>query len=354
MWISDIIHKYLRSREGEYMKLGAEIGIDLGTATIMMYLKGKGIVLHEPSVVAVNQQTGRVLAVGKEAKVMIGRTPEVVAAVRPLRDGVISDFKVTEVMLKTFMERVNQGFLSGLFKPRVIVCIPSVVTPVEQKAVEDACKNAGAREVLLIKEPIAAAIGAGIDITRPYGSMIVDIGGGTTDIAVISMCEPVVDASLKVAGDRFDEMIVQFVKRKYQVLIGEKTAEILKIKIGCAYPLPEEKTMSVRGRNTVTGLPDNVVVSSMDILEALADPIGEIFEAVGQVLEGTPPELVGDLKERGLVLTGGGAKIYGLDQMLSTKLGVPVIVPEHPEACVALGTGRALSMIDQFHSFKRE
>lgn len=332
------------------MKLGLDIGIDLGTATILIYVKGRGVVLHEPSVVAVNQQTGRVLAVGHAANEMVGRTPEQVEAVRPLRDGVISDFKVTEVMLKTFINRINNGFLSTMFKPTIVVCVPSVITPLEQKAVEDACRNAGARAVYLIREPVAAAIGAGIDITLPVGSMIVDIGGGTTDIAVISMCEPVVDASLKIAGDRFDEAIVRYVRRKHNILIGEKTAEELKIKIGCAYPREEELTMAVHGRNLITGLPSSVILSSTEMLAALEEPVGEIFEAVHSVLERTPPELMGDLAERGVVMTGGGAKLYGLDRMLASRIGIDVVVADDPETCVAIGTGRALTLMDQFLS----
>lgn len=334
------------------MKLGLDIGIDLGTATILIYVKGRGVVLHEPSVVAVNQQTGRVLAVGHAANEMVGRTPEQVEAVRPLRDGVISDFKVTEVMLRTFINRINNGFLSTMFKPTIVVCVPSVITPLEQKAVEDACRNAGARAVYLIREPVAAAIGAGIDITMPVGSMIVDIGGGTTDIAVISMCEPVVDASLKIAGDRFDEAIVRYVRRKHNILIGEKTAEELKIKIGCAYPREEALTMAVHGRNLVTGLPSSVILSSTEMLEALEEPVSEIFEAVHSVLERTPPELMGDLTERGVVMTGGGSKLYGLDRMLASRIGIDVVVADDPETCVAIGTGRALTMMDQFLSLK--
>ncbi|HHX36911.1 MAG TPA: rod shape-determining protein [Clostridiaceae bacterium] len=332
------------------MGLGLNIGIDLGTATVLIYIKGRGVVLNEPSVVAVNSRTGRILAVGHAANEMVGRTPDVVEAIRPLRDGVISDFKVTEIMLKTFINRVNSGFLNSLFKPTMVVCIPSVITPVEQRAVEDACKHAGARDVFLIREPIAAAIGAGIDITLPVGSMIVDIGGGTTDIAVISMCEPVIDASLKVAGDRFDEYIIRHLRRKHNILIGDKTAEQLKIKIGCAYPREEELTMEVRGRNIVTGLPSSVVVSSTDMLEALEEPVADIFEAVHGVLERTPPELMSDLTDRGVVLTGGGSKLYGIARMLESKIGISVVVADNPESCVAVGTGRALLMMDKFPS----
>ncbi|MDD2213394.1 MAG: rod shape-determining protein [Oscillospiraceae bacterium] len=330
------------------MKLGLDIGIDLGTATVLIYVKGKGIVLREPSVVAVNAKTGKVLAVGQEASEMLGRTPDIVEAIRPLREGVISDFKVTEVMLKTFISRVNRGVISSYFKPTIVVCVPSVITPVEQKAVEDACKNAGAKEVFLIREPIAAAIGAGIDITKPQGSMIVDIGGGTTDISVISLCEPVVDASLKVAGDKFDEAIVRHIRRKHNVLLGEKTAEELKIEIGCAYPRTEELSKSVRGRNLITGLPAQITVTSTEMMEALEEPITQIFDAIHSVLEKTPPELMADISARGIVLTGGGAMLYGLDKMLASKVGVDVIVADQPDKCVAIGTGRALTMMDKF------
>ncbi|MGI6545849.1 MAG: rod shape-determining protein [Fastidiosipilaceae bacterium] len=330
------------------MRLGLDIGIDLGTATVLIYVRGKGIVLSEPSVVAINTRTGKVLAVGQSAADMVGRTPGVVEAVRPLRDGVISDFKVCEIMLRTFINRVDTGFLSSLFKPTIVVCVPSVITPVEQKAVEDSCKNAGAKEVYLIREPVAAAIGAGIDITLPVGSMIIDIGGGTTDIAVISLSEPVVDASLKIAGDRFDECIIKHVRRKHNILIGEKTAEELKIRIGCAYPRDEELTMEVRGRNLITGLPSSVVVNSTEMLEALEEPVSDIFDAVHNVLEKTPPELMADISERGVVLSGGGAKLYGLDRMLASKIGVDTIVADKPEQCVAIGTGRALTMMDKF------
>ncbi len=330
------------------MKFGLDIGIDLGTANVLIYVKGKGIVLDEPSVVAVNSRSGKVLAVGEEASIMLGRTPEIVEAIRPLRDGVISDFKVTEVMLKTFINRVNKGLISSYFKPTIVVCVPSEITQVEQKAVEDACRNAGAREVFLIREPIAAAIGAGIDITRAQGSMIVDIGGGTTDIAVISLCEPVVDASIKVAGDRFDEAIVRYVRRKHNLHIGEKTAEALKLSIACAYPREEERYEEVRGRNIITGLPATVRVSSTEMMEALEEPISQIFEAIHSVLEETPPELLADISARGIILTGGGALLYGLDRMLSSKVGIDVIIADEPERCVAIGTGRALTMMDKF------
>ena len=340
------VFSYIRGVDN--MGLGLDIGIDLGTSSVLIYVRGKGVVLKEPSVVAVNTKTGTVLAVGESASLMLGRTPGVVEAIRPLRDGVISDFKVTEVMLKAFIGRVGQGIRATYFRPTIVVCVPSVITPVEQKAVEDACRHAGAKDVFLIREPIAAAIGAGIDITKACGSMIVDIGGGTTDIAVISLCEPVVDFSLKVAGDKFDEAIVKHVRRKHNVLIGEKTAEELKINIGCAYPREEEMTMDVRGRNLITGLPATVTVSSTEMLEALEEPVAAIFDAVHSVLERTPPELMADISQRGIVMTGGGALLYGLDRMLATKIGIDVYVAEDTVSCVAIGTGKALSMMDKF------
>lgn len=332
------------------MGLGMNIGIDLGTASVLIYVRGKGIVLREPSVVAVNSKTGKVLAVGESASLMLGRTPGMVEAIRPLRDGVISDFKVTEVMLKAFISRVLTGFLAKYFKPTIVVCVPSVITPVEQKAVEDACKHAGAKDVYLIREPIAAAIGSGIDITQPNGSMILDIGGGTTDIAVISLCQPVVDKSLKVAGDEFNEAIIKYIRRKHNILIGEPTAEELKINIGCAYPREEELSMEVRGRNLITGMPATVNITSTEMLEALEEPVSRIFEGVHSVLEQTPPELMADISQRGIVMTGGGSLLYGFDRMLAAKVGIDVIVAEDPISCVAVGTGLALNIMDKFNA----
>ncbi len=330
------------------MGLGLNIGIDLGTATVLVYVEGRGIVLREPAVVAINTKTGRVLAIGEEASLMLGRTPDIVQAIRPLRDGVISDFRITELMLKEFIGRVNTGFLARYFKPTIVVCVPSVITPVEQKAVEDACRHAGAKDVYLIREPVAAAIGAGIDVTQASGSMVIDIGGGTTDIAVISMCRPVVDESIKIAGDKFDEAIIKYIRRKHNVLIGEQTAEELKINIGCAYPREEELSMEVRGRNLVTGMPSILTISSTDMLEALEEPVSSIFEAVHSVLESTPPELMADVSQRGIVMTGGGSLLYGLDRMLATRVGIEVLVAEDPVSCVAVGTGLALNIMDRF------
>ena len=334
------------------MGLGMDIGIDLGTTSVLIYVHGKGVVLNEPSVVAVNSRTGKVLAVGESAALMLGRTPGQVEAIRPLKDGVISDFRVTEVMLKAFISRVCTGFLARYFKPTIVVCVPSVITGVEQKAVEDACKHAGAKVVYLIREPIAAAIGAGIDITQASGSMILDIGGGTTDIAVISLCESVVDSSIKVAGDKFDEAIIKYIRRKHNVLIGEPTAEDLKINIGCAYPRDEELTMEVRGRNLITGMPAVLNITSTEMLEALEEPVSQVFEAVHNVLERTPPELMADISQRGILMTGGGALLYGLDRMLAAKVGIDVIIAEDPISCVAIGTGLALNIIDKFTALK--
>ena len=330
------------------MGLGMEIGVDLGTSSVLIYIRGKGIVLKEPSVVAINSKSGKVLAVGEAASLMLGRTPGIVEAIRPLREGVISDFRATEVMLKAFIGRVCTGLRASYFKPTIVVCVPSVITPVEQQAVENACRHAGAKDVFLIREPIAAALGAGIDITKAAGSMVVDIGGGTTDISVISLCEPVVDASLKVAGDKFDEAIIKHVRKRHNILIGEKTAEKLKIEIGCAYPRDEELTLDVQGRNIITGLPSTVTVSSTEMLEALEEPITQIFEAVHNVLERTPPELMADISQRGIVMTGGGAMLYGLDHMLSNRIGIDVYLAQDPVSCVVLGTGKALDMMDKF------
>ncbi len=334
------------------MGLGMNIGIDLGTASVLIYVHGKGVVLNEPSVVAVHARTGKVLAVGESAALMMGRTPDQVQAIRPLKDGVISDFKVTEIMLKAFISRVHTGFLARYFKPTIVVCVPSVITSVEQKAVEDACKHAGAKVVYLIREPIAAAIGAGIDITQASGSIIVDIGGGTTDIAVISLCESVVDSSIRVGGDKFDEAIIKFIRRKHNVLIGEPTAEDLKINIGCAYPREEELSMEVRGRNLITGMPATLTITSTEMLEALEEPVSQIFEAVHSVLERTPPELMADISQRGIVLTGGGAQLYGLDRMLAAKVGIDVNLAEDPVSCVAIGTGLALNIMDEFNALE--
>ena len=324
-------------------KYGQDIGIDLGTATVIAYAKGKGIVLREPSVVAVDNNTGEVLAVGKEARRMLGRTPGNIVATRPLRDGVISNYTVTEKMLKYFINRVCGNFI---FAPRIMICIPSQVTEVEKKAVIDAASQAGARKVYLIEEPIAAAIGAGIDISKPCGNMVVDLGGGTTDIAVISLGGSVVSTSIKVAGDKFDEAIVRYIKKKYNTIIGERTAEDLKINIGCVYPKIQDMEMDIRGRDLATGLPKTITVRSSEMLEALIEPAMQVVDAVHSVLEKTPPELAADISDRGVYMTGGGCLIDGLDKLLQEQLGLNVMIAQDAVSCVALGTGKALDNLD--------
>lgn len=330
--------------------LGQDIGIDLGTATVIAYVKGKGIVLREPSVVAVNNLTGEVLAVGHEARRMLGRTPGNIVATRPLRDGVISDYTVTEKMLKYFIHKIGGRFL---FSPRIMICIPSQVTEVEKKAVIDAASNAGARKVYLIEEPIAAAIGAGIDISKPCGNMIVDIGGGTTDIAVISLGGSVVSSSIKVAGDKFDEYIVKYIKRHHNVIIGERTAEELKVNVGCVFPKFQDMEMDVRGRDLTTGLPKTITIYSSEMMEALEEPAMMIVEAVHSVLEKTPPELAADISDKGIYMTGGGCLIDGLDKLLQDKIGINVMIAEDAISCVAIGTGKALDNLDSIDRMRR-
>lgn len=324
-------------------KWGQDIGIDLGTATVIAYVKGKGIVLREPSVVAVDNNTGEVLAVGKEARRMLGRTPGNIVATRPLRDGVISNYTVTEKMLKYFINKICGKFV---FSPRIMICIPSQVTEVEKKAVIDAASQAGARKVFLIEEPIAAAIGAGIDISKPCGNMVVDIGGGTTDIAVISLGGSVVSESLKVAGDKFDEAIVKYIKKKHNIMIGERTAEDLKINIGCVYPKIQDTEMEIRGRDLVTGLPKNVTIYSSEMLEALMEPAMMIVDSVHSVLEKTPPELAADISDKGIYMTGGGSLLNGLDKLIQEKTGINIMIAQDAVSCVALGTGKALNNLD--------
>jgi len=326
--------------------LGLDIGIDLGTATILVYIKGKGIVLREPSVVAIDKNTNRLLAVGEEARRMLGRTPGNIVAIRPLRDGVISDYHVTARMLKYFLNKVCSKSLFKLFKPRVMICVPSGVTEVERRAVEDAAMQAGARKTYIIEEPIAAAIGAGIDITKACGSMVVDIGGGTTDIAVISLGGTVVSSTTKIAGDKFDEAIIRYMRKKHNIMIGERTAEEVKIKIGTVFPRPEEVSMDVRGRNLVSGLPKTITITSSEIMEALEEPVSSIIDAVHSVLERTPPELSADISDRGIVMTGGGSLVYGFDKLLQHKTGIDVIIAEDAVSCVALGTGKAIDNIE--------
>ncbi|MFG6332750.1 MAG: rod shape-determining protein MreB [Lachnospiraceae bacterium] len=317
---------------------GIDVGIDLGTASILVYIKGKGVVLKEPSVVAFDRDTSKIKAIGEEARLMLGRTPGNIVAVRPLRQGVISDYTVTEKMLNFFIRKAIGK--KTFRKPRIAVCVPSGVTEVEKKAVEDATYQAGAREVYIIEEPIAAAIGAGIDISRPCGNMIVDIGGGTTDIAVISLSGTVVSTSVKIAGDDFDEAIVRFMRKKHNLLIGERTAEDIKIKVGSCYPRAEVDSIDVRGRNLVTGLPKTVTVTSEETEEALRESTAQIVEAVHSVLERTPPELTADIADRGIVLTGGGALLRGLEELLESKTGINTMTAEDPMKCVAIGTGK--------------
>ncbi len=322
---------------------GTDVGIDLGTASILVYIKGKGVVLKEPSVVAFDRDTNKIKAIGEEARLMLGRTPGNIVAVRPLRQGVISDFTVTEKMLEHFIRKAVGK--KTFRKPKIAVCVPSGVTEVEKKAVEDATYQAGAREVFIIEEPIAAAIGAGIDISRPCGNMIVDIGGGTTDIAVISLGGTVVSTSIKIAGDDFDEAIVRFMRKKHNLLIGERTAEDIKIKVGSCYPRSEVESIDVRGRNLVTGLPKTVTVTSEETEEALKETTSQIVEAVHSVLERTPPELTADIAERGIVLTGGGALLRGLEELLESKTGINTMTAEDPMKCVAIGTGKFVEFL---------
>ena len=317
----------------------SDIGIDLGTATVLVYVKGKGIVLNEPSVVAVHKGTGKLVAVGTEAQEPLGRTPDNIIAIRPLREGVISDYEMTELMIKEFIRKV-QGF--RLFKPNVVICVPSIITEVEERAVIDAGTQAGAKRVFLIEEPVAAAIGAGLDISRPNGNLVADIGGGTTDIAVISLGGIVESTSIKIAGDKFDEAIIKYVRRKHNALIGERTAEQVKKTIGCVYPRTEEEIMEVKGRCLMTGLPRTFTLSSSEILEALEEVSSAIVEAIHSVLERTPPELTGDISSNGIVMTGGGSLIWGFDKLVASKTGIPTRVADEAVSCVAYGTGNCL------------
>ena len=326
------------------MAAGTDIGFDLGTASVLVYVKGKGVVLKEPSVVAFDRNTNKIKAIGEEARLMLGRTPGNIVAVRPLRQGVISDYTVTEKMLSYFISRTVGKSLFGR-KPRISVCVPSGATEVEKKAVEDATYQAGAREVSIIEEPVAAAIGAGIDIAKPCGNMIVDIGGGTADIAVISLGGVVVSNSIKVAGDDFDEAIVRFMRKKHNLLIGERTAEEIKINVGTVYKRPENLTMDVRGRNLVTGLPKTVTVTSEETEEALREPAYQIVDAVHNVLERTPPELAADISDRGIVLTGGGSLIQGLEELIEEKTGINTMTAEDPLTAVAIGTGKYIEYL---------
>lgn len=329
-----------------------DIGIDLGTATVLVYVQGKGIVLKEPSVVAVDVYNNKIHAVGEEARRMLGRTPDSIQAIRPLADGVISDYYLTEQMLKAFINKVCKR---RLIKPRIMICVPSGVTEVEQRAVIDAARQAGARSVYIIEEPIAAAIGAGLDISRPRGMMVVDIGGGTADIAVISLGSIVYSRSIKTAGDEFDDAVIKYIRRKYSLNIGARTAEDVKISIGCVYPRERDISVKIRGGSLLTGLPQTIEVSSEEIREAFEDVSCEIIDAVKDVLEHTPPELVGDILEDGILLTGGGSLVYGLDKRITEETGIEAIIADDIVSCVAKGTGAALehldSMADTTHTY---
>ena len=321
-----------------------DIGIDLGTASILVYVAGKGVVLREPSVVAIDRNNGKLLKVGTEAQKMLGRTPGNIVAIRPLREGVISDYDMTERMLKEFIKKVASFHF---FKPRVIICVPSGITEVEERAVIDAGIQAGARRVYLIEEPLAAAIGAGIDITRPDGHMIVDIGGGTSDIAVISLSGIVESASIKIAGDEFDEAVVKYIRRKHNLLIGDRTAEELKMTIGCVFQEEgaEEQTMEIKGRCLMTGRPRNITVTSSEMIEAFEEPTTRILEAIHSVLERTPPELVADISTNGIVMTGGGSLVNGFDKLIETHTGITTRIADDAISCVAYGTGKSLEWI---------
>ncbi len=321
-----------------------EVGIDLGTANVLVYIKGKGIVLEEPSVVAVDEETDEILAVGQEAKEMLGKTPANIIAIRPLRDGVISDYDVTERMLKYFIKKTCGS--GRFFRPKIMVCVPSGVTEVEKRAVREAAAQAGGKDVFLMEEPLAAAIGADMDISRPDGIFVVDIGGGTSDIAVISLGGIVASTSLKIAGDRMDEAIIKYMRKKHKLYIGERMAETLKKEIGTAAPRPEELKHICSGRDLVTGLPREVDVTSSEMMEALEEPLHAICEAIHSVLEKTPPELAADISTNGIIVTGGGGLLYGIDERIKQRTGIDVKIADDPMDCVAIGTGRALESID--------
>ncbi len=327
------------------MMFSKDIGIDLGTANVLIHVKGKGVVLDEPSVVTIESDTKKVLAVGEGARRMIGRTPGNIMAIRPLRDGVIADFEITETMLKYFINLV--GARSWYSRPRILICAPTNITSVEQKSIREAAEHSGAKEVFLEEEPKAAAIGAGMDIYEPSGNMVVDIGGGTTDVAVLSMGDVVTSSSIKMAGDKFDEAIVKYIKTKYKLLIGERTAEDLKVAIGTVRPGGRQAEMDIRGRDMVSGLPRTITITSAEVQEALWDPMSSIVLAAKLVLERTPPELSADIIDRGVILTGGGALLHGVDELLTEQLRVPVLVAEDPMHCVVKGTGIMLDNLDK-------
>jgi len=321
-----------------------DLAVDLGTANTVVFVKGKGIVLREPSVVAIHNETKEILAIGSEAKQMLGRTPGNIVAIRPMRDGVIANFEITEAMIKYFIRRVHNR--NALVRPRVVIGVPSGITQVEKRAVKDSATSAGAREVYLMEEPMAAAIGVGLPISSPTGNMIVDIGGGTTEVAVISLSGIVYSRSVRVAGDEMDEAIINYIKRKYNLLIGERTAEEIKIKIGSAYPLEEKQEMEVKGRDLVAGIPKVLIINDEEIREALSEPVSTIVETVKITLERTPPELAADIVDKGIVMAGGSSLLKGLDLLLREETGLPIIVAEDPLSAVALGTGKALDELD--------
>jgi rod shape-determining protein MreB len=327
--------------------MGRDMAVDLGTANTLVYVRGRGTVLNEPSVVAINTKTGAILAVGSEAKRMIGRTPGHILAIRPLKDGVIADFDVTEKMLRYFIQKVHKRRV--LAKPRVVICVPSGITGVEQRAVEEAAIAAGARAAYIIEEPMAAAIGAGLPVHEPAGNMVVDIGGGTTEVAVISLGGIVTALSIRIGGDELDEAIIAYIKKEYSLALGERTAEEIKMAIGSAFPLPDEPNAEIRGRDLVTGLPKTIIVSSEEIRRAIEEPVNAIVDAVKSTLDRTPPELAADIMDKGIVLTGGGALLKGLDERLKHETGMPVHLTENPLSCVAIGSGKCL---EEFEALK--
>jgi rod shape-determining protein MreB and related proteins len=328
--------------------IGRDMAVDLGTANTLVYVRGRGIVLNEPSVVAINTKTGAILAVGQEAKRMIGRTPAHIVAIRPLKDGVIADFDVTEKMLRYFIQKVHRR--SFLAKPRVVVCVPSGITGVEQRAVEEATISAGARSAYIIEEPMAAAIGAGLPVHEPTGNMVVDVGGGTTEVAVVSLGGIVTSQSIRIGGDELDESIVNYIKKEYSLMLGERTSEEIKMAIASAFPMPDEKQAEIRGRDLVTGLPKTIVIAAEEIRRAVEEPVNAIVDAVKNTLDKTPPELAADIMDKGIVLAGGGSLLKGLDERLKHETGMPIHVAEDPLYAVALGSGKCL---EEFESLKR-
>ena len=334
--------------ENLFQVIGRDMAVDLGTANTLVYVRGRGIVLNEPSVVAINTKTGAILAVGQEAKQMIGRTPAHIVAIRPLKDGVIADFDVTEKMLRYFIQKVHRR--SFLVKPRVVVCVPSGITGVEQRAVEEATISAGARSAFIIEEPMAAAIGAGLPVHEPTGNMVVDIGGGTTEVAVVSLGGIVTSQSIRIGGDELDESIVSYIKKEYSLMLGERTSEEIKMAIASAFPFPEEKQAEIRGRDLVSGLPKTIIVAAEEIRRAIEEPVNAIVDAVKNTLDKTPPELASDIMDKGIVLAGGGSLLKGLDERLKHETGMPIHVAEEPLSAVAVGSGKCL---EEFESLKR-